>query len=167
MLDELPSAKATVPKRLRSNAWVHPFKLRQQIAARLHCRRCNRCANTGNTCSQLLASARLAGAIARRNEKWALARNLHRRCFAELAAFNQRTMRRSLPMDANVASLQNTAITAINGMLRGEIAAVESYNQAIYHTTSDLLRSQLDHIRDQPQSAVFALPRWVRESKES
>jgi len=55
---------------------------------------------------------------------------------------------------------------ALNGMLRGELAAVESYNQAIRNVPQPNVHAELESIRDEHQSAVCSLRRWVRELQE-
>lgn len=52
---------------------------------------------------------------------------------------------------------------ALNSMLRGEMAAVESYNLAIRHTAESPHRMGLTRIRDQHQNCVCALRHWVRD----
>ena len=56
---------------------------------------------------------------------------------------------------------------ALNSMLRGEMAAVESYNLAIRHTAESPQKVGLTRIRDQHQNGVCALRHWVRDLKES
>lgn len=55
---------------------------------------------------------------------------------------------------------------ALNGMLRGELAAVESYNQAIRSVHKNAIRVGLERVRDEHQFAVCSLRRWVRDLRE-
>jgi hypothetical protein len=56
---------------------------------------------------------------------------------------------------------------ALNGMLRAELAAVESYNQAIRNLPHPSVHAELEAIRDEHQSAACSLGRFVRERQDA
>lgn len=57
-------------------------------------------------------------------------------------------------------------VSALHCMLRGEIAAVESYNLAIRTLHHEEFRGELERIRDQHQCSVCTLRRWARDLHE-
>ena len=69
-------------------------------------------------------------------------------------------------MNTQQLSTDSSDTKALNGMLRGELAAVESYNQAIRLVPDSHLREELERMRDQHQCAVCSLRKWVREMHE-
>ncbi len=55
---------------------------------------------------------------------------------------------------------------ALNAMLRGELAAVESYSQGITKAVTSPVQVELERIRDEHQAAVCLLRHWVRDLRE-
>ncbi len=58
-------------------------------------------------------------------------------------------------------------VAAVNGMLRGEMAAVETYNLAIRKTATPAIVAELEAIRDEHRYSVCSLRHWVRDLKET
>lgn len=75
-------------------------------------------------------------------------------------------MGKGILMTEKSAAQEVFDFAALNGMLRGEMAAVETYNQAIRTIGSAALTAELEKIRDRHQGAVCALRNWVRELRE-
>ena len=56
---------------------------------------------------------------------------------------------------------------ALNAMLRGELAAVESYNEVLKRSLPLAVRTELERMRSQHQEMVGALRHWVRDFQEN
>jgi hypothetical protein len=70
-------------------------------------------------------------------------------------------------MNAHISSHKYYDTRIVHALLRGEMAAVESYNQAIPTIANYCLRGELDRIRDDHQLSVCALRHWVRDFQET
>lgn len=70
-------------------------------------------------------------------------------------------------MNAHDSSHELYDTRIVRALLRGEMAAVESYNQAIPSISNYCLRGELDRIRDNHQLSVCALRHWVRDFQET
>ena len=76
-------------------------------------------------------------------------------------------LRKGVLMIENTAAQDTMDVPDLNSMIRGEMAAVETYNQASKNVKSAGVAAELEKIRDRHQGAVCALRHWVRELRES